>query len=289
MCGEFFLARMKARWVESGRTIQWVSHALVNQGSVWICLDFNWTPFYTVTELAVHIPSSDLCKIQLALDLQEYYYRGADKSLAQPGRKQAQKHVRDTRDFNKIEAWAVIKSLFLQGKALTEIHAILTETLACFLPGRAKDLSTPLYNIMQEVSVYFNYVSTHSRCRWVYYLDNQYSRTTSPNYIWFSKHNLHSGLQNKMFHHCAKSSSATSYHQTTTNKSTTPPCQCPCTISSFIPNIIVFCALHHVSAFMVTFFYNCSTLSRWLVFQPQHQWRIELVVSCTFYWIAMIN
>ena len=35
---------------------------------------------------------------------------------------------------------------FLQGKAPKEIHAILTETLACFLPGRAKDLSAPLYN-----------------------------------------------------------------------------------------------------------------------------------------------
>jgi len=37
-----------------------------------------------------------------------------------------------------------------QGKAPKEIHAILTETLACFLPGRAKDLSAlstvpPLY------------------------------------------------------------------------------------------------------------------------------------------------
>ena len=35
---------------------------------------------------------------------------------------------------------------FVQGKAPKEIHAILTETLACFLPGRAKDLSAPLYN-----------------------------------------------------------------------------------------------------------------------------------------------
>jgi hypothetical protein len=72
-------------------------------------------------------------------------YQGADKSLAQPGRKQAWKHVRDMRNFNKIEMWAVIKFLFLQGKALKEIRAILTETLACFLPGRAKDLSAPLY------------------------------------------------------------------------------------------------------------------------------------------------
>ena len=34
---------------------------------------------------------------------------------------------------------------FLQGKAPKEIHAILTETLTCFLPGRAKDLSASLY------------------------------------------------------------------------------------------------------------------------------------------------
>ena len=68
----------------------------------------------------------------------------ADKSLARPGRKQARKHVRDARDFNNIETRAVIKFLFLQGKAPKEIHAILTETLACFLPGRAKDLSASL-------------------------------------------------------------------------------------------------------------------------------------------------
>ena len=35
----------------------------------------------------------------------------------------------------------------LQGKAPKESHAILTETLACFLPGRAKDLSGPQYFI----------------------------------------------------------------------------------------------------------------------------------------------
>ena len=72
----------------------------------------------------------------------------ADKSLARPGRKQARKHVRDARDFNNIETWAVIRFFFffLQGKAPKEIHAILTETLACFLPGRAKDLSVPLHS-----------------------------------------------------------------------------------------------------------------------------------------------
>jgi len=68
-------------------------------------------------------------------------YRGADKSIARPERKQARKHVRDARDFNDIETRAVTKFVFLQGKAPKEIHYILTETLACFLPGRAKDLS----------------------------------------------------------------------------------------------------------------------------------------------------
>jgi len=48
------------------------------------------------------------------------------------------------RDFNNIETRAVIKLLFLQGKARKEIHAILAETLARFLPGGAKDLSAPL-------------------------------------------------------------------------------------------------------------------------------------------------
>jgi hypothetical protein len=66
----------------------------------------------------------------------------ADKSLARPGRKQARKHVRDARDFNNTEMRAIIKFIFLQGKAPKGIRAILT--LTSFLPGRAKDLSAPL-------------------------------------------------------------------------------------------------------------------------------------------------
>jgi len=71
-------------------------------------------------------------------------HHGADKSLARPGRKQGRKRVRDVRGFNNIETRAVIKSPPPQGKAPKEINAILTETLACFLAGRAKDLSAPL-------------------------------------------------------------------------------------------------------------------------------------------------
>ena len=47
-------------------------------------------------------------------------------------------------DFNNMETRAVMKYFFLQGKAPKEIHAILTEILDFFLPGRAKDLSAPL-------------------------------------------------------------------------------------------------------------------------------------------------
>jgi len=43
-----------------------------------------------------------------------------------------------------ISTRAVVKFLFLQGKAPKEIHAILTEKLACFLPGWAKVLSARL-------------------------------------------------------------------------------------------------------------------------------------------------
>ena len=82
-------------------------------------------------------------KIQICFSVT--LYRCADKSLGRPGRKQARKNVRDARDFNDIETRGAIKFFFLQGKVPEEIHAILTETLACFLPGRAKDLSAPLY------------------------------------------------------------------------------------------------------------------------------------------------
>ena len=60
---------------------------------------------------------------------------------------QAGKHVRDARYCNNMETRAVIKFyFFLQGKAPKEIHAILTETSDCFLPGRANNLSAPLYS-----------------------------------------------------------------------------------------------------------------------------------------------
>ena len=82
--------------------------------------------------------------LAILLASEKCYYRGADKFLAWPGRKQARKHVRDARDFNNIETRADIKLFFLQDKAPKKIHAILTQTSASCLPGRVKDLSEPL-------------------------------------------------------------------------------------------------------------------------------------------------
>jgi len=43
----------------------------------------------------------------------------------------------DARDLNNVETWVVIKFVFLQGKVLKEIHAILTETLGEHAPWYA--------------------------------------------------------------------------------------------------------------------------------------------------------
>ena len=85
---------------------------------------------------------SSLCKLQRRL--LENKYLSADKSLARPGTKQARYHVTDARLQQHRDASCHQDFFFLQSKALKEIHAILTDTLACFLPGQAKDLSAPL-------------------------------------------------------------------------------------------------------------------------------------------------
>ena len=69
-------------------------------------------------------------------------YRGADKSLAQPGRKQARKHVRDACDFNNIETRVVIKIFFPARQGVERNSRRSDRNISFFfLPGRAKDLS----------------------------------------------------------------------------------------------------------------------------------------------------
>ena len=49
-----------------------------------------------------------------------------------------------TRAISTTSRRELLSIFFLQGTAPKEIHAILTETLAYLLPGRAKELSAPL-------------------------------------------------------------------------------------------------------------------------------------------------
>jgi len=75
-------------------------------------------------------------------------YRGADKSLTRPGRKFGS--VSGTRAISTTSRRELSSSFFfLQGKVPNEIHAILTGTLASFLPGRSRDLSAALYDPTQ--------------------------------------------------------------------------------------------------------------------------------------------
>ena len=123
--------------------------------------------FVNITLLcAIFLGLSDVLASQVSVtSSSQHTYRGADKSLARPGRKQARKHVRDARSFNNIETRAVIKIFFsLQGKPPKEIHAILTETLACFLPGRPKDLWAHLYKGKCRSGSAGSYLQPQARC-----------------------------------------------------------------------------------------------------------------------------
>jgi len=68
-----------------------------------------------------------------------WFYRGADKSLTRPGRKQARKHVRDARDFNNIETQAVIKFFFsCKSRSRRKFTPFWQETSSEACQGRAR-------------------------------------------------------------------------------------------------------------------------------------------------------
>ena len=102
-----------------------------------------------------HVPH---CPISLLVAL----YWGIDICLARPRRKQAPKQARDARDFNNIETLAVFKVFLMKGREPKDIHAILTETLVCFLRGRAKVLSEPL-RILRYVKRCMGFVISSQR------------------------------------------------------------------------------------------------------------------------------
>ena len=87
-------------------------------------------------------PNSVLIKIQPDAQI----YQGDGKSLARSGRGGNKRgSMSGTGAISTTSRRELSSSFFLQGKTPKEIYAILTETLACFLPGRARDLSAPLY------------------------------------------------------------------------------------------------------------------------------------------------
>jgi hypothetical protein len=65
-------------------------------------------------------------------------HMGADKFLSRQGMKQARKQVRDVRFQQHRDANCHQDFIFFQVKAPKEIHVILTETLACFIPVRLR-------------------------------------------------------------------------------------------------------------------------------------------------------
>ena len=76
-------------------------------------------------------------------------YRGADKSLAAPGRKQARKHVRDARHFNNIETRAVIRFFFSARQGAEGNSRHYDRNISLFPSWSASGLiSTPIYSLL---------------------------------------------------------------------------------------------------------------------------------------------
>jgi hypothetical protein len=75
-------------------------------------------------------------------------YRGADKSLAPPGRKQAKIFLPEWREFPSASLLLGKKMITARVSILLKSRASLTCFQARFLTGRAKDLPAPRYNIM---------------------------------------------------------------------------------------------------------------------------------------------
>ena len=83
------------------------------------------------------------------MDTATWLYKGADKSLARPGRKQANVSVR--------MAWISFGTLPCRKKKVDDSSHLDVVEIAqvsgqcfrdCFLPGRAKDLSAPRYSFL---------------------------------------------------------------------------------------------------------------------------------------------
>jgi len=87
-------------------------------------------------------------------------YRGADKSLDRPGRKQANVSVRMAWVFfGALPCRIKINLMTARVSMLLKSHPSLTCFRACFFPGRAKDLSAPpgIIELQQNTCTSFAY------------------------------------------------------------------------------------------------------------------------------------
>jgi len=93
-------------------------------------------------------PSRNYCSVcsnRLSYHIEIRYYRGADKSLARSGRKQVNVSARMALICFGALPCKEKKKLDSSRLDVVESNASLTCFRACFLPGRAKDLSAPRY------------------------------------------------------------------------------------------------------------------------------------------------
>ena len=105
------------------------------------------------------------------LTKQVQYYRCADKSLARPGRKQANVSVRMAWiSFGALPCKEKIKLMTARVSMLLKSRASVTFFRACFLPGRAKDLSTHRYEPLLEYRSYYGSTTPCRRVRLRFFL-----------------------------------------------------------------------------------------------------------------------
>ena len=93
----------------------------------------------------VEIVSSIIWAVNLLCWYLTPMFRGADNSLARPGRKQA--FLSEWREFPSAPCFVGKEKSLMTARVSMFLKSLasLTWFRACFLPGRAKDLSAPWY------------------------------------------------------------------------------------------------------------------------------------------------
>ena len=111
------------------------------------CINLHITTWLSVVHVTYLRSTTSQISMQYWFTPREYeLYRGADKSLARPGRKQAK--VSDKMawiSFGVLPCWKKKNLMTARVSMLMKSRASLTCFRTCFIPCRAKDLSAPPY------------------------------------------------------------------------------------------------------------------------------------------------